>query len=65
MVNLDDLGIWVGQQRKIDLAAVREILKYFHAVVADRRQLDTLALESLFRILQLDQLAFAVRSPVG
>ena len=65
MVSLDDLGIWVGQQRKIDLAAVREILKYFQAVVTDRRQLDTLALESLFRILQLDQLAFAVRSPVG
>ena len=65
LVRLDRLGIGVGQQRKINLAAVREILEYFYAVVADRRQLDPLLLESRSSTLQLDQLAFTVRSPVG
>src|SRR5579863_5068341 len=64
LVRLDHLGVMVGEQWKVNLAAVREILEYFYAVVADRRHLDPLPLESRSCSLQLDQLAFTVRSPV-
>ena len=38
LVSGDDLGIRVGQQGKLNLATVREILQYFDAVVANRYQ---------------------------
>jgi hypothetical protein len=63
-IRLDRLGVGVGKQREINLAAVREMLEDFR-VIADRRQLDPLLLESRSSTLQLDQLAFTVRSPVG
>ena len=50
---------------KFDLLPVGERLQYFHAVVADGRQFDSLLFKSCFGVLQLDQLPFAVRSPVG
>jgi hypothetical protein len=37
LVCLNRLGIGVGKQRKVNLAAIREILEYLYAVVADRR----------------------------
>jgi hypothetical protein len=57
--------IGIGEQRKINFATVCERLHYFHAVVADCRQLDPLLFKSCFCVLQLDQLPFAVRSPIG
>jgi len=65
LICLDRLGVGVGKQREINLEAVREMLEDFHAIVADRRQCDPLLLESRASTLQLDQLAFTVRSPVG
>jgi hypothetical protein len=56
--------IRIGQQRKIDLLPVREVFQDRLRVVADGRQFETLFFESCFRGLQLDQLPFAVRSPV-
>src|SRR5271168_3937697 len=52
-VGLDRLGIGISQQGKFNLAMVREILEYFYAVVADRRELEPLALESRSCTLQL------------
>ena len=42
-----------------------EFPEYGFAVVTDGRQLDPLLLEPLFCRLQLDQLRFAERSPIG
>ncbi len=64
-ISLDHLGVGIGQQRKLDLAPIREILKYFYAVVADRGQRNALFFEARLSALQLDQLPFAVRSPIG
>jgi hypothetical protein len=44
---------------------VRKKLQNFLRVVADCRKFDALLLESLNGTLQLDQLPFAERSPVG
>src|SRR5713226_1013239 len=57
--------IRIGEQRKLDLAPVREGLQYFLAVIADGRYFDPLVFKSCFRVLQLDQLPLAVGSPVG
>jgi hypothetical protein len=43
----------------------REVFEDCRAVVANRRQLDPLLLESFFGVLQLDELRFAIRSPIG
>src|SRR4029077_14026859 len=64
LVGANGLGIGIGQQRKIDFAAVREIFQDFGAVVADGGELDPLLLKSGLGCLQLDQLPFAVGSPV-
>ena len=45
--------------------AVGVVLKDRLAIVADGCQLDALLLESWFGILQLDELRFAERSPIG
>ncbi len=65
LVGPDRFRIRVSEQRKFDLAAVGEGLQYFLAVIADGRQFDPLFLESCFCVLQLDQLRFAVGSPIG
>jgi hypothetical protein len=44
---------------------VSKVLEDLVAIVTDGRQLDAALLETLFRILQLDQLRFAERSPIG
>ena len=64
LVGANHFGIGVGKHREIDLPAVGEIFQYFFAVVADRREFDPLLLESCFGVLQLDQLPFAVGSPI-
>jgi hypothetical protein len=64
-VGPNDSGIRVGEQRNVDLAPVSEVLQYFLAVIADGSYFDSLFFKSCLRTLQLDQLPFAVRSPVG
>lgn len=43
----------------------REVFQNSLGIVADRSKFDPLFLESRFRVLQLDQLPFAVGSPIG
>jgi hypothetical protein len=64
-ISPNDLGIGVGEQREFDLSPTGEVSQDCFTVVADSRQLDSLFLKSRFRRLQLDQLLFAVRSPIG
>ena len=61
----NDLGIWVGQQRKFDIVPLREVHEDGWAVVANCSKLDALLFESSFSVLQLHELRFAERSPVG
>jgi len=49
----------------VDLVAVGKVLQDCRAIVTDGSQLDPLFLKSLFRILQLDELRFAERSPIS
>src|SRR5206468_5480804 len=64
LVGANDLGVGVREQREIDLAAAGEVFQYGFAIVADTRQLDSLLLELCFGVLQLNQLPFAVGSPI-
>ena len=59
------LRVRVAQERKVDLVAVGKVLQDCGPIVADGSQLDPLLLKSLFCILQLDELRFAERSPIG
>jgi hypothetical protein len=59
------LRVPVAQEGEVDLVPVRKFLKDCPAIVTNGRQLDPLLLESLLRVLQLDQLRFAERSPIG
>jgi len=47
------------------MAAIREALQYLDVVIAEGGDLDALGFKSCFGILQLNQLPFAVRSPIG
>ena len=62
---LNDFGLWIAEQGVIDLVPVGKKLQDFFRVIADGRQLDPLLFESWNCTLQLDQLPFAERSPVG
>ena len=64
LVGANDLGIGVGEQRKVDFATIREVFQYGFVVIADRRQFDSLLLKPCFGVLELNQLPFAVRSPI-
>ena len=64
-VRPNNRGIRVREQWNIDPAAIGEALQDWLAIVADRRKPDTLLLESFFGLLQLNQLSFAVRSPIS
>jgi hypothetical protein len=61
----NDFRIGVGKQRKVDFAAIRKIFQYGLGVVANGSESDSLLRESRFGVLQLDQLPFAVGSPIG
>jgi hypothetical protein len=65
VVIANDFRIGIGEHRKIDLLPVREKLQDGFGIIADRRQLDALFFESRLSALQLDQLPFAVGSPIG
>ena len=65
LIGPNRFGVGVGEQGKINLLAVREVFQYFFAVIADGREFDPLLLESCFGALQLNQLPFAVGSPIG
>src|SRR5260370_3484377 len=60
----DNLRLRIGQQRKLDLAAVCKVPKDCRAVIADSSQLNSLRFEFLFRVLQLHELRFSERSPI-
>ena len=64
LVGANDLGIGVGEQGKIDFATIPEVFQYGFVVIADRRQFDSLLLKPCFGVLELNQLPFAVRSPI-
>ena len=55
----------IGQQREGDMTSLREISEHRRAVVTDRRQSQPLLPYPVQVALQLDELVFAVRSPVG
>jgi len=65
VIGANGLRFGVGEERKFDVPPASEVFQDFLAVVADGRDFDSLFLKSCFRALQLDQLPFAVRSPVG
>ncbi len=58
-------GAAVRQQRERDAALLAERRENFGRVVADGRQPEALVLQLLQPALQLNELRFAVRSPVG
>jgi hypothetical protein len=57
--------VGISKHWKIDLLPVREISQDGLGIGADCNQFDSLFLERRFSALQLDQLAFAVWSPIG
>jgi hypothetical protein len=61
----DGLRVRVAEQRVVDLVPVGKKLQDFFRVVADGSKLDPVLFESRRCVLQLDQLPFAERSPVG
>jgi hypothetical protein len=61
---VDNFGIGIGQQRKINVVAFREILQDRRTIVTNRRQFQPLRFKFLFCILQLYELRFAEGSPV-
>src|SRR5271154_5639071 len=60
----NDLGIWIGQKREINLVPVSKILQYRRTIVANSRQCKTVLRKLRLGALQLNQLRFAERSPV-
>ena len=58
------MGIGIGKQREVDLLPVGEILQDLRAVVTDGGEPDPLFLKFCFGGFQLNQLPFAVGSPV-
>jgi hypothetical protein len=61
----DDLAAGVREQRIVNLCGLAEGGKNFARIVGDRRGVDTGGLQSLERLLQLDELVAAVGSPIG
>src|SRR5271170_8304186 len=61
----NDLGIRVGQEWKIDLVPFSKVFQNRRVIVADGSHLDSTRFELLFRVLQLHELRFAKRSPIG
>ena len=61
----NDLRIRIGEQRNMNAAALREIVKYFGGVVADRCNPQTQFLKFTLVLFQLTELGFAIWSPIG
>jgi hypothetical protein len=64
-VSTDDLRVRIRQQRKGDARPIGETPENRRAVVTDRGETEPSLLNFAKILLQLDQLDFAVRSPVG
>jgi hypothetical protein len=64
LIGPNNFGVGIGEQGEINLPAVREVFQYFFAVIADSGEFDPLFLESCFGALQLNQLPFAIGSPI-
>lgn len=65
LIRANGRGLGVGKQREVDLLPSGKKLQDVLAVVADRRDFEPLLLKSSLCVLQLDQLPFAVWSPIG
>jgi len=61
----NDLRFGIGKQRKRDGFAIREIPQDGLRIVTDRDYSEALGAEIREILFQLDQLGFAVRSPIG
>ena len=61
----NDLRIGISQHRKLNLVPLGEILEDRGTVVAYGSQVEPLLLEPFFGVLQLHELRFAKRSPIG
>ncbi len=61
----DDRGIGIGKQWEADQVPVSEIFQDGFTVVADGGQLNSMLFKLRQSAMQLDQLPFAVGSPVG
>jgi len=59
------LRVRISQEWEVDPVTASKVLEDFPAIVTDGRQVNAAILETLFRLLQLDQLRFAERSPIG
>ena len=64
LIGANNFGVGIGKQGEIDFAAIREIFQYGFAIVADARNFQALFFESRLSVLQLDQLPFAIGSPI-
>lgn len=64
-VGLNRLAARIGQKRQRDFETIAETLQDADRIEADSDHLDASVFESFAIFLQLDQLPFAVRSPVG
>ncbi len=61
---LNDLGLGIRQQGSSNVLPLREIRQDLYRIIEDRDNPQPLLLELLDVLLQLDELRFAVRSPV-
>jgi hypothetical protein len=61
----DDGGVGVREEGERDVPTDGKVLEDRNGVIADRGDLEAATAECLDLVLQLDQLALAVRSPVG
>ena len=64
-VSADDLRVRIGKQRKRDVLSIGEAFENRGAVVTDGRQSQRLLADFGKTLFQLDQLGFAIRSPIG
>ena len=60
----DHLGVGIGEKRHGQTAALREIPQKLRTIEANRRDVDAFSFKGLALPIQLNQLAFAVRSPI-
>jgi len=65
MVIPNDFRAAVSDQGKIDLLAIREVFQDRFGIIANRNEPDALFFKARFCSLQLDQLRFAVGSPIS
>jgi hypothetical protein len=61
----DDAALRIGEEREVEIDPIGEVLQKLDPVVTDRGDADAAARVLALLVIQLDQLALAVVSPVG